>query len=137
MKTQKFELGFRGYIFSRRIEENLIPQRVQNLVIRDFSERKNILFKLSATEYKMKNSFLMLKNLISDMKNIDGIVAYSLFQLPENYEYRTEVLKKIIKKKKFIFFAVEQMKISNFQDIVRINKIWGIKTVIPSCPKQI
>ena len=71
------------------------------------------------------------------MKNIDGIVVYSLFQLPENYEYRTEVLKKIIKKKKFIFFAVEQMKISNFQDIVRINNIWGIKTVIPSCPKQI
>ena len=64
MKTQKFELGFRGYIFSRRIEENLIPQRVQNLVIRDFSERKNILFKLSATEYKMKNSYIVLKNTI-------------------------------------------------------------------------
>ena len=113
------------------------PQRVQNIIIRDFCKKNSLHYLLRTTEYKMKNSFLMLKNLISDMKNIDGIVAYSLFQLPENYEYRTEVLKKIIKKKKFIFFAVEQMKILNFQDIVRINKIWGIKTVIPSCPKQI
>tara|TARA_B100001121_G_C18686015_1_gene620710 strand:+ start:296 stop:691 length:396 start_codon:yes stop_codon:yes gene_type:complete len=127
----------RGYIFSRPFMGERAPQHVQNIIIRDFCKKNSLHYLLSTTEYKMKNSFLMLKNLISDMKNIDGIVAYSLFQLPENYEYRTEVLKKIIKKKKFIFFAVEQMKISNFQDIVRINKIWGIKTVIPSCPKQI
>ena len=50
----------------------------------------------------------MLKNLISDMKNIDGIVAYSLFQLPENYEYRTEVLKKIIKKKSLFFLLLSR-----------------------------
>ena len=127
----------RGYIFSRPFMGERAPQHVQNIIIRDFCKKNSLHYLLSTTEYKMKNSFLMLKNLISDMKNIDGIVADSLFQLPENYEYRTEVLKKIIKKKKFIFFAVEQMKISNFQDIVRINKIWGIKTVIPSCPKQI
>ena len=56
MKIQKYKhKGFRGYIFSREINGNYIPQRVQNLVIKDFSFRKNIFFKLSSTEYNMKN----------------------------------------------------------------------------------
>ena len=127
----------RGYNFSRDFMGERVPQHVQNIVIRDFCQKRKFNFLLSASEYSMPNSFHILNDLMNNMSGIYGIVAYSLFQLPENYEYRTEVLKKIIKKKKFIFFAVEQMKISNFQDIVRINKIWGIKTVIPSCPKQI
>ena len=36
---------FRGYIFSRRIENSIIPQRVQNLVIKDYCERNNLFFK--------------------------------------------------------------------------------------------
>ena len=33
--------GFRGYMFSREINGNFIPQRVQNLVIKDFAVRNN------------------------------------------------------------------------------------------------
>ena len=56
-------LGFRGYIFSRKIDGNFIPHRVQNLVIKDYCERKNFFFKLSATEYKMENCYLMLNSI--------------------------------------------------------------------------
>ena len=43
MSTQKSKkvLSCRGYIFSRKINDNFIPQRVQNLVIKDFAKRKN------------------------------------------------------------------------------------------------
>ena len=46
-----------GYISSREIDGNIIPQKVQNLVIRDYAERYNMNLLLSSTEYKMKNSF--------------------------------------------------------------------------------
>ena len=59
--------GYRGYIFSRNINGNFIPQRVQNLVIRDFADRKKIVFKLSSTEYNMKNCYIMLNSLIKDI----------------------------------------------------------------------
>ena len=112
MKTQKFELGFRGYIFSRRIEENLIPQRVQNLVIRDFSERKNILFKLSATEYKMKNSYIVLKNTLKELKELDGIIFYSVHMLPTDSLFRYQIYKKILLKKKKNLFCFRRFEIS-------------------------
>ena len=96
--------NFRGYIFSRKIDGNFIPQRVQNLVIKDFCNRNNFFFKLSATEYKMINSYMMLKSLLKNLKNLDGIVFYSLFMLPDDKIDRVNLIQKIfIKKKKNSF----------------------------------
>ena len=127
----------RGYIFSRPFMGERAPQHVQNIIIRDFCKKNSLNYLLSASEYKMKNSFLILKDIVSNMKNFDGIVAYSLFQLPPNYEERNKILKKIIKKKKFIFFAVEQVKVLTLKDINNINSIWKIKKILPLCPNQI
>ena len=127
----------RGYIFSRPFMGERAPQHVQKIIIRDFCKKNSLNYLLSASEYKMKNSFLILKDIVSNMKNFDGIVAYSLFQLPPNYEERNKILKKIIKKKKFIFFAVEQVKVLTLKDINNINSIWKIKKILPLCPNQI
>ena len=64
--------------------EERVPQHVQNLVIRDYCSKKNIQYLLSATEYAMENSALMLRQLVKDLQFIDGIVAYSIFQMPED-----------------------------------------------------
>ena len=71
------------------------PQHVQNIVIRDFCKKNSLDYQLSAAEYKMKNSFLILKDIVSNMKKIDGIVAYSLLQLPSNSFERNKILKNI------------------------------------------
>ena len=64
--TQKSNKNwYMGYIFSREIDGNIIPQKVQNLVIRDFAQRSNMNLILSSTEYKMQNSFLILNSLIA------------------------------------------------------------------------
>ena len=78
----KIEKGFRGYIFSRPFMEERVPQHVQNIVIRDYCSKQGIQYLLSATEYTMENSALMLRQLVKDLSSIDGIVAYSIFQLP-------------------------------------------------------
>ena len=126
----------RGYIFSRTFMGERAPQHVQNIVIRDFCSKNSLHYLLSASEYKMKNSFLILKGIVSNMKDIDGIVAYSIFQLPSNNDHRNKILNKIIKKKKTIFFAVEQMKVSNKKEISRISSIWKIKKTLPYCLKE-
>ena len=48
---------YMGYISSREIDGSIIPQKVQNLVIRDYAQRFNMNLILSSTEYKMKSSF--------------------------------------------------------------------------------
>tara|TARA_B100000579_G_scaffold414505_1_gene408191 strand:- start:87 stop:488 length:402 start_codon:yes stop_codon:yes gene_type:complete len=125
----------RGYIFSRPFMGERAPQHVQNIVIRYYCERNNLFYLLSSTEYARKKSHLMLDQVLSELKDIDGIVAYSLFQLPENKKIRSQVYKKIIKSKKEIHFAVEGLKITNIKDIKKIEDIWSVKITLPNCLK--
>ena len=127
----------RGYIFSRSFMGERAPQHVQNIIIRDFCKKNSLDYQLSSSEYKMKGSFLILKDIVANMKKIDGIVAYSLLQLPSNYNERNKILTTIIKKKKFISFAVEQKTISNSKEINNINSILKIKETLFSTPKKI
>ena len=129
MKNQKQNniKGFRGYIFSREINDNFIPQRVQNLIIRDFALRNKIFFKLSSTEYNMKNSYTMLNSLIQDYLKIDGIIFYSIEMLPNDKKFINNLMKTFVEKKKKIYFALEEIKVSNKNDIKKIIEILLIK----------
>jgi len=112
-----------------------VPQHVQNIVIKDFCQKNNFNFLLSATEYSMNNSFYILNQLVNNMNGIHGIVAYSVFQMPYDNFKRDKLFKKILKKKKEIFFACENLKISNLKDIERIKKIWSLKKISYKCLK--
>ena len=85
---------------------------------------------LSVSEYRMKNSFKILENTIKNLKEVDGIVAYSLLMLPEKESHRNKILKKIILKKKFLSFAVEDITVKNRRDINYINTLWKIKKAL-------
>ena len=109
-KSKKAE-GYRGYIFSRNINENFIPQRVQNLVIKDFAKRKNFFFKLSSTEYIMNGSYLMLGALVKEVKMLKGVIFYSYEMLFDNVSFCRDILLKIVKNKKNVYFALEELQI--------------------------
>jgi sporadic carbohydrate cluster protein (TIGR04323 family) len=127
------KLSLRGYIFSRSFMGERVPQHIQNIIIKDYCDKNNFNYLLSATEYTMKNSHSILEKIIDDIKSCDGIVFYSLFQLPENNILRKEKLELILKKKKLLAFACERILVSNFKDIKRIEDIWFIKKIIPRC----
>jgi sporadic carbohydrate cluster protein (TIGR04323 family) len=117
----------RGYNFSRPFMGERVPQHVQNIVIKDFCTKNNLNFLLSATEYSMNNSSYILSELINDLDNMHGIVAYSIFQLPEENKKRKEFLRKILKKKKIIFFACENLKVTNNIEMKEIDTLWKIR----------
>ncbi len=128
MKSQKFSHNwYMGYIYSREIDGNLIPQKVQNLVIRDFAQRNNLNYILSSTEYKMKNSFLMFNSLLSKKKrHFDGIIIYSLFML-KDYPNIKNLLVKIKKKKIKIYCALEEIELKKMSQLNFIKEIFYIK----------
>ncbi len=125
----------RGYIFSRKFLGERIPQSIQNLAIRDYCSRNNIIYLLSATEYAMKNSSKVLFKIINEI-NKEGIILYSLFQLPNDSYQREKIYKIAIKNKKKIYFALENRVLNNIDDIQAIEDIWNIKEVLPSCLKK-
>ncbi len=123
----------RGYIFSRPFLGERVPQSVQNLVIRDYCIKNNLSFLLSATEYAMKNSDLMLFKILNEINNLDGIVGYSLFQLPEDNYRRIEALKTVINSNKTFYFALENIRVNSLEKINSINELWNIKNTLPNC----
>ena len=123
----------RGYIFSRPFFNERVPQNVQNLLIREFCKKENLFYNLSASEYAMSNCYKILYQLIYELKNLDGIVAYSVFQLPIDDNKRNKILKQILKKKKSFYFALENLKVSKLSDIQKIENIWLIKKILPYC----
>ena len=125
--------GVRGYIFSRPFMGERVPQHVQNLVIRDYCKKQGLQYLLSATEYAMANSYLILKEVLEELPKLDGIVFYSLFLLPDDSLERDRVIQIILKKEKTVYFAVEGLKISNKKEHDRIEAIWKVKRVLPNC----
>lgn len=129
----KIEKRLRGYIFSRPFMEERVPQHVQNIVIRDYCQKKDIQFLLSATEYAMENSVLMLRQLVRDLPSIDGIVAYSIFQMPEDDQERQSIFKSALSLNKEIHFAVEGLSLFDNDTYNHIENIWQVKKTLPYC----
>ena len=77
----------RGYIFSRPFFDERAPQHIQNIVIREFCEKNNLNYQLSVSEYAFENSFSILLQVVKELEKVHGIVAYSLFQMPEEKSF--------------------------------------------------
>jgi sporadic carbohydrate cluster protein (TIGR04323 family) len=131
---------FKGYISSRKLLDGSINhQKVQNLVIRDACEKRGFEYKLSLTEYGIKNCFLSFNQMLIDIKKnkFEGIAFYSLAQLPEN-KIEREKLYKIVKiNKKKILFSLENILVQNISDIKKIENLFKIKILLKFCPKKI
>ena len=129
----KIERCFRGYIFSSPFMEERVPQHVQNIVIRDYCSKKGIQYLLSGTEYAMENSTLILRQLVKDLPSIDGIVAYSIFQMPEDDAERQSIFNSVLSCKKEIHFAVEGLSLYDNETFNHIENIWQVKKTLPHC----
>tara|TARA_B110000305_G_C19073341_1_gene462712 strand:+ start:258 stop:668 length:411 start_codon:yes stop_codon:yes gene_type:complete len=126
-------LKVRGYVFSRVFMGERVPQSIQNLAIRQYCNNNNLDFNLHAVEYSMKDSYFVLESCIDELKNFDGIVFYSLFQLPFKNELRFFYCDKVISLKKKLYFALENLEISNKKSFNDIDIMWKIKKTIPHC----
>ena len=124
----------RGYNFSREFMGERVPQHIQNIVIRQYCKSMGLHYMLSSTEYSMKNSSLIFDQILDEIKNLHGVVAYSIFQLPENNLKRNNVFLKFIKNKKTLYFANEGFKVSSQKDAYRVEMIWLIKKNLIKCP---
>ena len=114
-----------------------VPQHVQNIGIRDYCEKNNLFYLLSSVEYAMKDCHLMLEQVLNEIKSIDGVVVYSLFQLPRSEKLRSKIYKKILNNKKEMHFSVEGLKIKSKKDIDKLESIWSVRQSLPDSLKTL
>ena len=115
--------NWRGYVFSREIGKQVVPQRVQNLVIRTCAERHSLSYLLSATEYYMDDCYMMLKSALEELGQIEGIIFYSTHQLPSDANERMNIYDKVLSSKKGLRFALEDLVLFNGKDVKLIEDL--------------
>ena len=123
-------MNLKGYIFGRPFLGERAPQHIQNIILQDYCRKKSFNLLLSATEYAMQRSSLILFELIDDLKKYDGIIFYSLLQLPEEQKIRIKLYKKILLEKKSLHFAVENILVNNKEGISRIENIFLMQLML-------
>ena len=133
-------LKFRGYISSRALNDGTITdQSIQNLVIRTACEKRKFNYMLSATEYGMKNSYLMLNQVLSELKKkkFDGIAFYSIDQLPTNQNLRNKIYNIAKKYNKKILLSLEGIILSKKNEIEEFENLFKIRKYLKYSPKII
>ena len=126
--------GFKGYVASRPFQGHRVPQHVQNLVIRDYCASRNMAYLLSGTEYAIPGSFLILQQLIDGLDSLEGIVFYSLFQMPQEAGTRKVIYDQVVHKQKSLHFAVESLILCSDPDRQRLEDIWDVSLTMPAVP---
>lgn len=117
-------LGYRGYIASRAVRGFIQPQHVQNLIVRDYAARHGLTYLLSATEYAMPGSYMMLNSVLEELDRIEGIICYSLFMLPVRPARRQDLYRRLFAAGCTLHGAIEGMAVVDEADAARLEDIF-------------
>jgi sporadic carbohydrate cluster protein (TIGR04323 family) len=126
--------AFRGYIVSRPVRGSHFPQRVQNLVVRDYAQRRKLAYRLSVTEYAMPGCTMMFESLLGELPDLDGIVLFSLFVLPAQRDRRLRAYERIIDGGKTLHAALENLVLATRDDISKWEDIIGVDATLGATP---
>jgi sporadic carbohydrate cluster protein (TIGR04323 family) len=109
------------------------PQHVQNIILRDYCNKKGFELLLAATEYAMADSSMILESVLDDLDSVDGVVFYSLYQLPTQSKLRDSVYSRALEAGKSLHFAVEGMSITRPSDVDSVEQCLLVKTTLDNC----
>ena len=115
--------GHRGYIGARPLMGSRTPQHVQNIVIRDYARRKNLMFLLSAVEHVMPGSYMVLEDILDELPRLRGFICYSIFMLPPDPASRHAIYDRVLREEADMHAAVEEISLASMQDIRAVEDI--------------
>ncbi len=114
------------YTNLRKFGNNTLTAPVQNLILRDYCKKQKISFSLPIEEYIFENCYAELEGIISNLKNVKGIIMCSFEMLPQDQKYLKFFFKKV--RNLEIHFVLEKIIINeklNFDEFlnnININK---------------
>lgn len=126
--------GYRGYVSSRAIDGDRAPQRMQNLAIRDYAARRKLFLKLSATEWAMPGCYLMLEQVVAELADLDGVILYSLGQLPEDAGKRGKLLDAFLAAGAALHAALENVAMTDAASRQQLEDLFLVRKILNHSP---
>lgn len=113
---------YQGYVCPTEFNNIYLPPAVQNLLIKNYCEQNNAIYKLSVNELNIKNSHMELFFTLKKIKKIDGLVMTSIYMLPQDKKNFSLFLKLYKKRKLTLMFIFENKKVDNWKEISSLHK---------------
>ncbi len=129
--------GFRGYCTNAEFGGHRIPVPVQNLVLRDYVQRRNLFFRLSINELQFPNCYLQLLGLLPQLPMLEGVIMCSLFMLPKESGMRQTIYREFLKHGASLHFVMENVIIQMAGDIDSVEEILAIRETLPACSRTL
>lgn len=120
-----------GYNFAAPIRGSVIPQRLQNLCIRDYARARGLALTFTVAEYWDHEAALMLFAQFGHGSEMAGFVFYSLDLLPSAAPARARLFAALRDKKLEIHFALEELALldsANDAEVARIDRMYRLRT---------
>ena len=133
----KARSGYRGYVTCREFGGLRVPVPVQSLLLRDYCQRKQLLYKLHVNENIFPHSYMVLEGLLETLEGFEGIVMTSVFMLPQRAARRRAIYERIIALGVELHGALEEMIVATRSDVARVEEILRISELLPACPSSI
>lgn len=105
-----------GYVTTEKIGNFLIPIPFQNIILVDYSNKKNLRYFLPSTELVIKDYFLSLYSTIKQMDNKSALGICSILVLPKNKKKLKDIFKLIKKKQINIHCVYEKLILNDFDE---------------------
>ena len=125
--------SLRGYMFSRPFYGMRYPHRVQNLMIREYCNRKGLVYQMSGIEVSVPNGHHVLWDIIAQQDAYDGIAFFSVYTLPTAPEQRKRVYE-LLNKGKTLHFCLEQIDVAHPHQLDKIEDLLAIRSALIHAP---
>jgi len=129
--------GFRGYVTHHTFGGNKIPIPMQNLILRDYTQRNELLFKLSVNEYSIPNCYIQLNYLLTALPTLEGIVMCSVFMMPQQSAKRREIYQNFLDQGSTLHLIFESTVIRTQEEVETIEEMLAIRDTLKVCPTRI
>jgi sporadic carbohydrate cluster protein (TIGR04323 family) len=128
------ERGYRGYVGSRPVRGVAFPQRVQNLVVRDYAQRRGLAYRLSLVEHAMPGSYMILENLLDELPQLDGAIFFSAFMLPPERSARQAVYDRFIATGASLHLALENRCVTDRRSCEELEETIAVAHALGATP---
>lgn len=124
--------GLRGYVTSRAFGGFSIPVPLQSLALRDYCQRRSVMYVLPVNENCFPHSYMVIESLVRDLKGYIGIVLYSMRMLPLQKSRRNAIYNQIIAQKCSMHLVLEDMVIDSVDAINRVEELFAYEKLAAS-----
>jgi sporadic carbohydrate cluster protein (TIGR04323 family) len=108
---------YQGYIKLQSFNSIYLPPAIQNLIIKNYCEQNNFIFKLSVNEQNIKNCHMELFSILRNIKKIDGMIMNSIYMLPQDIKDFNLFCRLYSKRNIEIIFIFENEKVNSLKDL--------------------